>query len=179
MLSAAGISELGSKLESMAWGLAGGRLHDIAGGVSGIVHSTRTDVDRWTYLNSYAIDNGPRAFADRYNEGRLPQVVITDPIGVPLPVPDGQSLAMVLVPLSIAVMLVGLRYRDSRWVAVSGLLVVFGTAIGMGWIRADNFRFLMVSSAFGIASATSLMPLLVGRWANRKAGVPVVMMGAP
>ena len=178
MLSAAGVSEQLSKVESMAWSLLGGRIHDVAGGLHGIVHSTSSDVDESIYLNSLALQNGPQAFADRYNDGRRPQAIITDPLGVRFPVPDGQSLTMLLVPLSVTTMIIGLRYTDSRWTATTGILVVLATAIGMGWIRADNFRFLLVSSAFAIAVATSLLPQLWPRWREKTATVPITVVAS-
>jgi hypothetical protein len=177
MLDAAGMSKTGSQLESMAWSLAGGRLHDLAGGVFGIVHSTRTDIDRWINISSFAVKNGPVAFADEYNDGLVPQAVITDPLGLPLPGPDSQSWAMLLVPLSLVITVIGLRWQRTRWTSVAGLLVVVSTAMGLGLIRADNFRFLMVSSAFGIAAATAVAPEIFRRIREPKATIPLTAMG--
>ena len=163
MLRAAGISVLGSRVESVVWSLAGGRLHDVAGPVEGIVESTRSTIDRWIHHNSHAVTHGPQSFADEYNDSRLPQFVITDPVGVPLAV-DTQSLAAVLLPAAIIVMALGLRYAWARPACSIGLTVVASTAVGLGWVRADNFRFLIASSTFGIALATSLLPRLAEGW---------------
>ena len=173
MLETAGASIVGSQVESMLWALRGGRLHDIQGAIARILSAGRDDIDETTYLNRFANENGIQAFADRYNHGVTAGAIITNPAGVRLPIPSGRALLSLLLPLVIAVMMVGLLVAGTRPVAVIGLAVVLGTAVGVGIIRADNYRFLIVSSAAGLAVVSAMLPQIVGsvdKWRARRGG---------
>jgi len=161
MFAAAEISLVGSQLKSITWSLAGGRLHDVSGVVSRVLSSTRSDVDQTVYLNSFALDNGKQAFADEFNDGAPVGSLITNPAGVRIPIPAAQRLTSLLLPLAIVVMLVGLFSNETRSLATVGLLVVLGTAVGVGVIRADNYRFLIASSAAGMTVASAILPSVV------------------
>ena len=113
------------------------------------------------YFNSYYDQNGPIAFATRYNEGRQAEAVITDPIGRQLPSPGTRWVIAILLPTSLIVMVAGLWRPATRLLAATGLTVVVAQAIGMGWIRTDNLRFLLPGSVFGVAVGTAVLCQLV------------------
>ncbi len=173
MLEAAGLTVFGSRVESMAWGLVGGRKDDIQISVEGIVGSTRHDVDHWIHRNRVALDNGPDAFALEYNAGRLPEAVITSPIGKRLGFLDPKALLAVALPLALVVLVLGFKSSHTRLIGLVGLGVVLGSVIGHGLIWADNFRFLAVSSVFGVGAAIAVAQLL---WSTKR---PASSPGAP
>lgn len=156
MLDAAGIPVLGSKVEAVFASLAGGRLDDLKAAVEAVVASRRPDVDGLINLNQFATQNGADAFADEYNDSQLPEAVITDPIGVLPPIPPSRSVTAVLLPLALLVMLAGLLFQRTRIISMIGLSVMVSFAAGVGWLRADNLRFLMPTTVFalGVGSAT-------------------------
>jgi hypothetical protein len=161
MLEAAGIHLTWSRIESALYGLIGGRLHDTEAEVGLIVASRRLDVDQTIYLNRFANRRGVQAFVDEYNDGQLAEVLITDPVGRAAPVPSTGDLVAVILPLAVALMVTGLAFSHTRTLSAVGLTVVVTFALGMGWIRADNFRFLMPSSAFGLVVAIGVLAQLV------------------
>ena len=161
MLEAAGIPPTRSKLESSLFALQGGRLHDLHDAVDAVVASRRSDVEDLIYLNQFAMRRGPEEFVEEYNGGQLVEAVITDPIGVVAPVPSTRSLLGFMLPAAIGLMLLGLAVRRTRALATVGLLVVVAFALGLGWIWADNLRFLMPTSAFGLAIASGVLVLFV------------------
>jgi uncharacterized membrane protein len=67
----------------------------------------------------------------------------------------------VLLPLGLIFMVIGLTRGHTRWISVAGLLVVAAFAFGMGIIRADNLRFLLPTSGFGIAVGTAVLAQLI------------------
>ncbi|HEY6635929.1 MAG TPA: hypothetical protein VI141_10000, partial [Acidimicrobiia bacterium] len=175
MLDAAGISIMGSRLTSMAWSLAGGRVNDVGSALDLIIPATRADIERAMYLNGYYEENGAAAFEERYNEGRMGEAVITNAIGRPLPSPGTRWVIALLLPASLIVMLAGLWRPTTRLLAATGLTVVLTQAIGMGWIRSDNLRFLLPGSVFGVAVGTAVLCHLVAsrRRPTRQAAVTV------
>lgn len=161
MLDAAGISIMGSRFTSMAWSLAGGRVNDVGSALALIIPATRDGIEQAMYLNSYYEENGAAAFEDRYNEGRMGEAVITNAIGRPLPSPGTRWVIAILLPTSLIVMVAGLWRPATRLLAATGLTVVIAQAIGMGWIRTDNLRFLLPGSVFGVAVGTAVLCQLV------------------
>ena len=155
MLEKAGVPVFGSKVESTIFGLAGGRLHDIRRAVADVVRSTRHTVDDFIFRNAFARSNGPEAFVAEFNDGQPIDAVITDPIGIPAPVPHTATMVFYMLPLAMVLMLIGLVSKHTRSLSALGVLVVVAFAAGMGWIRAENLRFLMATSAFGITTATA------------------------
>lgn len=163
MLEAAEMSLLGSRVESMAWGLLGGRKHDIQIAVEGIVGSTRHDIDQWIHLNRFAIENGSDAFAREHNGGQIPEAVITNGIGKTLGFLDARTLLAVILPPALLVLVLGLRSSPTRLMGLTALGVVFGSTVGHGLIWADNFRFLIVSSVVGVGVAVAVAQLMWSR----------------
>jgi hypothetical protein len=161
MLTAAGMSVRGSQIQSMLWALVGGRLEDVAGAVDLVTSATRHDIDLVMHLNGFVEENGVPAFEQQYNEGRTVEPVITDPVGLPFPVPSNRWFVAILLPLALVVQAVGLRPRTTRWIAASGLLVVLAQAVGLGLLWADNFRFLVTGAAYGIGLGTGVLVELV------------------
>lgn len=174
MLDATGQTVLGSRVERTAWGLIGGRRHDTAVVINGIVTSDRHDVNVWINRNSYAIENGPEAFAQRYNDGRLPEAVTSDHLGVTLAFLRARIVLALALPAAMATLLVGLRSPATRLLGLTGLGVVLVAAIGHGLIWADNFRLLIVSSVFGVAAGVA-----VAHWMWRERRVEAVSAAEP
>jgi hypothetical protein len=174
MLEAADMSIMGSRLSSMMWSLAGGRIDDIGTALVQIIPATRDGIERAMYFNGYYQENGAAALETRYNEGQRAEAVITDAIGRPLPSPGTRWVLAILLPTSLIVMVAGLWRPAIRLLAATGLTVVFAQAIGMGWIRTDNLRFLLPGSVFGVAVGTAVLCQLV---ASRRSSTqePAVM----
>lgn len=161
MLEAAGMSIMGSRLISMMGSLAGGHIDDIGSTLAQIIPVRRDGIEAAMYFNGYYEEKGATAFEARYNEGRQGEAVITHAIGRPLPSPGTRWVIAIFLPISLIVMLAGLWRPATRLLAATGLTVVIAQAIGMGWIRADNLRFLLPGSVFGVAVGTAVLCQLV------------------
>jgi hypothetical protein len=160
MLEAAGIASGLSRAESSLHALIGGRLHD-TGGVIRDVAASRDFDTALVYLNEFAQRRGQEAFVEEYNEGRDAGALLTNSLRVPLPAPSTKAMIAVLLPLGLIFMVIGLTRGHTRWISVAGLLVVAAFAFGMGIIRADNLRFLLPTSGFGIAVGTAVLAQLI------------------
>jgi hypothetical protein len=167
MFEAAGRSELGTQVDSLLYSLRGGRINDLR--LDLIAAARREDVDSHIYLSGFARHWGKQTFANIYNDGQLAEVLITDPIGIPAPVASTSRLIAWLLPIGLLVMVVGLFVRSTRPLSAMGQLVVIAFAIGVGAIRADNFRFVWPTSAFGIAIATGVLATLAVEFRARQA----------
>lgn len=156
LLMAADISPLGSQLESFLWSLRGGRLDDLSGITRLITASSDEDVESIIHSNRFTDDLGVRAFSERFNGGQEPEAMLTSTSAVRVPLPDGQSSLSLLLPAGLLVLLFGVTQRQTRIEASIGLLVVVVYAAAIGIIRADNYRFLITTSAFGLVMATGV-----------------------
>ena len=156
LLAAADISPAWSRVQSFLWSLRGGRLDDVAGITDGIAASNRHNVDHVIHSNRFSREHGVEAFSERYNNGREPEAMLTSEAAPRLPLPDGQESLSLLLPVGILVLLIGAIRRGTRIEAWIGLLVVVGYAAAIGSIRADNYRFLITTSAFGLVMATGV-----------------------
>jgi hypothetical protein len=166
LLAVAGIEEWGSRFESFAWALRSGRNDDVEGTIEAILNSDRMTVDQAIHVNSYSRENGAQAFADQVNGGDLPEAVITDPLGLRMPLPPARDLAAILLPVSLAAQLWGLAHRNTRLLGLAGLSAVIAYAGLIGYIRADNFRFMTTITVFAVTVATGVIAL---RAADRSA----------
>ena len=111
------------------------------------------------YRNTFAQRQGHEAFVEAYNGGREADNLTFG--GIPTnPLPSAKALVAILLPIGLVVICVGLASSGARALSAIGLLVVGVFVVGMGWIRADNLRFLLPTSAFGIATATGATYLL-------------------
>ncbi len=156
LLAAADISPRWSQAESFLWSLRGGRLDDLANITDAIAASTRHNVDSVIHSNGFSRREGIEAFSDRYNNGQQPEAMLTSEASLRLPLPDGQESLSLLLPIGLLVLVIGATRRATRIEAVVGLLVVVGYAAAIGIIRADNYRFLITTSAFGLVMATGI-----------------------
>lgn len=163
MYTVAGMAEDRARVESMVWSLVGGRLHDVVGVVDAATESNRFEVDALIFSNQFAQTEGIPAFIEQYNNSELPGAVITDPIGEQLPIRDSQTVARWLLYLGFAILIAGLFGGTSRRASILALGVMIATAIGMGAILADNYRFLIAPSAFALAMATEVGVDLLNR----------------
>jgi hypothetical protein len=180
MLEAAGMSVTGSKVEAFVHSLAGGRLDDLAPAVRRAIGAQRLEVDPLIYLNQFAMRNGQEEFVNRYNGGERVEAVITDPVGMPSPLPSNRDLTAWMVPISLVVMAIGLGSRSTRPLSAIGLMVVLAFALGVGWLRADNFRFLITTNGFSIAVGCGVLAaLMAGVWRRDRRAADEVSSGDP
>ena len=164
MFAASGLSQSATKFESMFWGVIGGRLHGVGAGVKAATESTGSGVDELIFFNSFARSHGASAFANRYNDSRVPSAIVTDQLSVRLPLRDSQTIANLLLPVAIFGLAVGSFKRPTRAISLLGMGVPVVTSLGVAVIMADNYRFLIASSGFALASATAVASRL---WEGR------------
>lgn len=156
LLAAADISPRWSQVQSFLWSLRGGRLDDLAGITDRIAASSRHNVDRIIHSNRFSREHGVEAFSERFNNGQEPEAMLTSEAALRLPLPDGQESLSVLLSVGLLVLLIGITRRGTRIEAWIGLLVVVVYAAAIGVIRADNYRFLITTSVFGLVIATAV-----------------------
>jgi ribosomal protein L12E/L44/L45/RPP1/RPP2 len=162
LLSAAGQGVWQSRAESLVGALTGGRIDDINGIIDRVVKSDRDSVDAAIHSNVFSRENGAAAFADQYNGGELPQVVVLAPLAQRFPLPAARQLVGVLMPISLIVLLGGLMDGSTRLWAAGSLAAVVAFVAFIGYVRADNFRFLSSVFVFGIATACAVVAMYVG-----------------
>lgn len=162
MLATAGIGPWESRIQSFFGSLTGGRLDDLTGIIAAAISAGGANVDAAIYQNSYALERGVEAFADRYNDGEAPDALITEQLALVAAQPIAPILVRVALPLSIVGLMIGLMNRRARGLAVAGLAVVLVYSMLIGFIRADNYRFLLTTTAFAIASFSGALALWAG-----------------
>ena len=159
MLVDSGSGVWGSRARAFIGALMGGRINDLEGVIEQVEQSDRWNVDEVIHSNVYSREKGPDAFADEFNGGELPEAVITAPLAERLPLPTALLLIQILLPTSLIVCCVALWNPGSRLVAIAGLAAVIAHAVLIGYIRADNFRFLLTTSVFGIGAALGALSM--------------------
>jgi ribosomal protein L12E/L44/L45/RPP1/RPP2 len=159
LLSAAGLGVWQSRAESLAGALSGGRMDDLKGMIAGVAKSDRDSVGAAVLNNAFSREHGAATFADQLNGGELPEAVLIAPRPPRFPLPAAQEFAGVLVPMSLTVLLVGLMNGTTRLWAAGSLAAVVAFAGFVGYIRADNFRFLNTVYVFGIATACAVVAM--------------------
>jgi hypothetical protein len=159
MLITAGSGVWGSRAQSFLGALRAGRLNDMAGVVGTIVSSDRTNVDSVIHSNYYARQNGHEAFAFDFNDGQLPQAVITAPLAERFPLPSAYRFMQFLLPLSLLACCVTLISRDARLLSVAGLAAFMAYSALIGYMRADSFRLLLTTSLFGIGAGAGALAM--------------------
>ena len=137
-------------------------MDDLKGIIDRVVKSDRDSVDAAIHSNAFSREHGAAAFADQYNGGELPEVVVLAPLAQRFPLPTAREFAGVLVPISLIVLMVGLMDGTTRLWAAGSLAAVVAFAAFIGHIRADNFRFLSSVFVFGIATACAVVAMYVG-----------------
>ena len=162
LLSAAGLGVWQSRAESLVGALTGGRMDDLKGIIDRVVKSDRVSVDAAIHNNAFSREHGAATFADQFNGGELPEVVVLAPLAQRFPLPTAREFAGVLVPISLIVLLVGLMDGTTRLWAAGSLAAVVAFAAFIGYVRADNFRFLSTVFVFGIATACAVVAMYVG-----------------
>lgn len=157
LLANADMSPAGSQWEAFIWSLRGGRLDDINGTIKAITTSDRQNVDDVIHSNSFEREEGVAVFAERYNRSQEPGAVLTSQLGQRLPLPSGRGYLKFALPVALVVLLLGLTWRRTRYLSLAGLVVVIVYAAAIGSVRADNYRFLVTTSAFGITCGTAVL----------------------
>ncbi|MGH8914238.1 MAG: hypothetical protein ACRDZM_06955, partial [Acidimicrobiia bacterium] len=170
MLDTAGIGAWESRAQSFLGSLIGGRLDDMTGIVGKAITADDVSVDFAIYQNFYAQDLGLEAFADRYNDGEAPGVLLSRQWAPVLAPRIGSLIVRFVLPLSLlALALAAAMDRRSRPVAVVGLASLVTYSILIAFIRADNARFLVTTTLFGVACAAAALALWIGGPASRSA----------
>jgi hypothetical protein len=167
LLAAAGLSARRSQLESFLWALRGGRLDDIGWRIDQFAAATRHNIDEAMHANRVSRREGIPAFSESYNQGTIPEAVITSEGALRLPLPDGRKPVAILLPIALVVMAVGIFRPNARVAATVGLLSVVMYAAAMGMVRADNYRFLVTTSVFGLVLATGVGVEMARNWSGR------------
>ena len=168
LLLAAGMDPWGSRAASFLGALRGGRLDDIRGIIREILQSEPTEVDAVINSNALAQEQGAQAFAELHNDGQLPEAIHFPTLARRLPLPAMPLMAAVLLPLSLIGLIWGMTDPSARPLAVVGLTVTIAFALFIGFIRADNVRFLLTVTVFGVACASGVASLIF-----RKRPIPI------
>ncbi|MCI0678600.1 MAG: hypothetical protein L0Z63_06110 [Actinobacteria bacterium] len=157
LLEAAGLDIWGSRATSVLHSLRMGRLDDIEGLIAAILASDVSTVNALIHSNQLARSEGYDRFADALNEGRMPEAVITAPLALRLPLPHAHSLSAWLLPASILVLAFGSLRPPTRLLSLSALGITLAHALMIGYVRADNFRFLVTVTMFCLATASAVL----------------------
>jgi hypothetical protein len=158
MLTAAGLDSWTSRLAAFAGAISGGRLDDLRSITANVATSGSADIDEVMYRDAFSESNGPQAFADRYNEGVVPDAIVM-PLAGRLPVWKAFIVTRVLLPIALLIVTIGIFNRRSRLMALAALGIVVGQAGMIAYIRADNFRYLLTTTLFGVASMSAVLVL--------------------
>jgi hypothetical protein len=122
---------------------------------SAISADART-VDRAMFRNRFAMRRGGDGFAEQYNDGQLPQAVITSPVFPKFPSPNSSGMLSLLIPAALVGVFVLSLYKRRFWMGLAYLVPVLVLAAAMGWILLDVVRFLLPGSVYAIAGFSAL-----------------------
>ena len=100
--------------------------------------------------------HGPEAFAERYNDGRLPEVLWTSSVFPRLPIPPLQSLLRLALPAALLGTIILAIVKRRLVLGVSYLVPTLVLSAGMGWLLLDNLRLLIPTITFGVAGLCAL-----------------------
>ncbi|HEY5890102.1 MAG TPA: hypothetical protein VIW94_05330 [Acidimicrobiia bacterium] len=157
LLVLSGTSRTRERVFSILGSLRGGRHNDLDVYAESVLGSDARSIDESINRNSLAIARGTQAFADEYNDGVLPQAVVTSAIFPTYPSPGVQSLFAYLLPVTwIGLMVLTLKKRRYTM----GLIFIvppLTMALAMGWLLVDNTRLLMTTSVFAVAGLSGLL----------------------
>jgi hypothetical protein len=156
MLELAGLDRNRERLFSFLGALRGGRTDDLKSYMGAAISADARSVDRAIYRSLFAIRRGGEAFAERYNDGQLPQAVITSPVFPKFPSPSLRVMLSFMVPAALVGVSVLSLYKRRVWMGLAYLAPVLALTAAMGWILLDNVRFLIPGSVYVIAGFSAL-----------------------
>lgn len=156
LLRISGTSLARERLFSFLGALRGGRHNDLSTYSKTSLRSTSRTLDEAILRNTYGMENGVRAFAERYNDGRLPEAVITSPAFPILPSPGLQGVLSVAVPASLIGLSALAALKRRYLVGAMFLLPALVMSAAMGWLLLDNVRFLLPTSVFAVAGLSAV-----------------------
>lgn len=163
MLDLAGLDRNQERLFAMAGALRGGRIDDLRGYTESALRADARSIDEAINRSTFALNNGVEAFAEQYNDGLLPQSIVTSPVFPQFPVAGIQRMLKYLLPLAW-LGLFSLTVLKREWLPglaflAPGVLL----SLALGWMLLDNVRFGLPGSVFAIAGCCAL-------WALPRAG---------
>jgi len=156
MLELAGLDRNRERFFSFLGALRGGRTDDLISYMGAAILADARSVDGAMFQSLFAIRRGGEAFAERYNDGQLPQAVITSPVFPRFPSPYLRVMLSFMVPAAMVGVFVLAVYKRRLWMGLAYLAPVLVLAAAMGWILMDNVRFLLSGSVYGIAGFSAL-----------------------
>lgn len=156
LLRISGTSLTRERLFSFLGALRGGRHNDLATYSKTSLGSTSRTLDEAILRNTFGMENGVRAFAGRYNDGHLPEAVVTSPAFPMLPLPGLQDVLSIAFPASLIgiVALAGMKRR--YLVGAIFLTPALVMSAAMGWLLLDNLRLVLPTAVFAIAGFCAL-----------------------
>ena len=156
LLETSGTTRSRERIFSILGSLRGGRHNDLENYTNTALRSGIRDLDEIIYRNTFAIENGPEAFAERYNDGRLPEVLWTSSVFPRLPVPALQSLLRLGFPAALLGTIILAIVKRRLALGLVYLVPTLVLAAGMGWLLLDNLRLLISTITFGVAGLCAL-----------------------
>jgi hypothetical protein len=166
LLRRSGIGPWNSRFQSFVGALRAGRLNDMDSTFTAVLSSELGSIDTAIHRNPLAREEGAKVFADEMNEGQMPEAVITAPLALRFPLPSSPTIGAVVLPLAMLVHVWGATDRRTRLLSTCGMGVTLSYAAFLGYLRADNFRFMAPIIVFAVATACAVASIRVpGRYA--------------
>ena len=156
MLRLAGLDHGKERAFSFFGALRGGRTDDLISYMGEAINADARSVDAAIFRSLFAMQNGREAFAERYNDGVLPQAAILPAILPTSRMPYLRLLLSYLLPAALIGTVVLSIHKRRIWMGVAYLVPVMVLAAAMGWLLLDNVRFLMPGSVYAVAGFSAL-----------------------
>jgi hypothetical protein len=156
MLELAGLDHNRERFFSFLGALRGGRTDDLNSYMGAAISADARSVDRAMHRSLFAIRRGGEWFADQYNDGQLPQAVITSPVFPKFPSPNFHVMLAIMLPAALVGVFVLSLYKRRFWMGLAYLVPVLVLAAALGWILLDVVRFLLPGSVYAIAGFSAL-----------------------
>jgi hypothetical protein len=172
LLARTGMSRGHERWSSFAGALRGGRLDDLLKFVRHVEAATPPSLGLAIHQNTLSRTHGQPAFEKEFHEGQPVGAVVTDGFGLGPLHPYFTHVLRLLLPLSLLALLLALTRRFSSAMALAGLLPTLVLGMAAGVVLADNVRFLIVSSVWGVAMGAPTVSELLRQRAGGQGDVP-------
>lgn len=167
LLAAADLSLPRERLFSFLGALRGGRMDEVRPRIEAILDTDASNVDAAIHWDEVSKNQGWDAFNDRYNNGARPQAMITSPVFPDPRLPYVTTLLKWLLPLALVGTLMLAVFKRKRLLGITFLAPTLLYSAALGWLLADNARFLMTTTVYAVAGLCALWAVSDQRRAPR------------
>jgi hypothetical protein len=168
LFEAAGTTHGRERLRAIIGFLQLGPKDDLESMVRFIRQRPVTEVESLNERNWFSVANGVEKLYATYNNGQKPAFLTTSAVALAIGPDDYRSVRLWILPVAMAILLLSISLKDSRWLAIGTLLMVTAIASAHAYYYTSNSRYTLPSAALAVVIASALLPHLIARLPNAR-----------